>query len=84
MRPAARLALPMRAVGLFTSSVCALKTFEIRVSIEHRARKMREARRPATYARHHAGPTQKTDADGTRHWITRRPFRGRDWQGTGS
>jgi hypothetical protein len=32
---------------------------------------MSEALRPATHARHYAEPPQKTDADGTRHWITR-------------
>src|SRR5271169_2719508 len=29
------------------------------------------ARRKATHARHFAEPPQKTDADGTKHWITR-------------
>ena len=32
---------------------------------------MSEALRPATHARHYAESPQKTDADGTRHWITR-------------
>jgi hypothetical protein len=32
---------------------------------------MSEALRPATHARHYAEPPQKTEADGTRHWITR-------------
>ena len=32
---------------------------------------MSEAMRAATHARHYAEPPQKTDADGTRHWITR-------------
>ena len=27
--------------------------------------------RPATHARHYAEPPQRTEADGTRHWITR-------------
>ena len=29
------------------------------------------ARRKATHARHFAEPPQETDADGTKHWITR-------------
>ena len=32
---------------------------------------MSEAMRAATHARHYAEPPQTTDADGTRHWITR-------------
>ncbi|MEW6645063.1 MAG: hypothetical protein AB1586_31470 [Pseudomonadota bacterium] len=32
---------------------------------------MSEAMRAATHARHYAEPPQQTDADGTRHWITR-------------
>ena len=32
---------------------------------------MTEAQRPATHARHYSEPPQKTDADGTLHWITR-------------
>src|SRR5438105_8091397 len=32
---------------------------------------MSEALRPATHARHYAEPPQKTESDGTRHWITR-------------
>ncbi len=32
---------------------------------------MSEALRPATHARHYAEPPQKTETDGTRHWITR-------------
>ena len=32
---------------------------------------MSEALRSATHARHYAEPAQKTDADGTSHWITR-------------
>jgi hypothetical protein len=32
---------------------------------------MSEAMRAATHARHYAEPPQATDADGTRHWITR-------------
>src|SRR5581483_12440195 len=32
---------------------------------------MSEAMRAATHARHYAEPPQKTDVDGTRHWITR-------------
>jgi hypothetical protein len=32
---------------------------------------MSEALRPATHARHYAEPPQRTDGDGTRHWITR-------------
>jgi len=32
---------------------------------------MSEALRPATHARHYAEPPQKTDPDGSRHWITR-------------
>jgi len=32
---------------------------------------MSEALRPATHARHYAEPPQRTEADGTRHWITR-------------
>jgi hypothetical protein len=32
---------------------------------------MSEALRPATHARHYVEPPQKTEADGTRHWITR-------------
>ena len=32
---------------------------------------MSEAQRPATHARHYCEPPQKTDPDGTRHWITR-------------
>ena len=32
---------------------------------------MSEAMRAATHARHYAEPPQSTDADGTRHWITR-------------
>src|SRR5262249_37103171 len=32
---------------------------------------MSEAQRPATHARHYAEPPQRTDADGSRHWITR-------------
>jgi hypothetical protein len=32
---------------------------------------MTTALRPATHARHYAEPPQRTDADGTRHWITR-------------
>lgn len=32
---------------------------------------MSEAMRAATHARHYAEPAQKTDADGSRHWITR-------------
>src|SRR5436309_2103882 len=32
---------------------------------------MNEALRPATHARHYAELPQRTDSDGTRHWITR-------------
>jgi hypothetical protein len=32
---------------------------------------MSEALRPATHARHYAEPPQKTESDGTRHWVTR-------------
>jgi hypothetical protein len=32
---------------------------------------MSEAMRAATHARHYEAPPQATDADGTRHWITR-------------
>jgi hypothetical protein len=32
---------------------------------------MSEALRPATHARHYAEPPQKSEPDGTRHWITR-------------
>ena len=32
---------------------------------------MSEALRPATHARHYVEPPQNTEADGTRHWITR-------------
>jgi hypothetical protein len=32
---------------------------------------MNEALRPATHARHYAEPPQRTEPDGTRHWITR-------------
>jgi len=32
---------------------------------------MSEALRPATHARHYAEPPQRTQTDGTRHWITR-------------
>jgi hypothetical protein len=32
---------------------------------------MSEALRPATHARHYAEPPQRTESDGTRHWVTR-------------
>jgi hypothetical protein len=32
---------------------------------------MSEALRPATHARHYAEPPQRSETDGTRHWITR-------------
>src|SRR5262249_43183080 len=32
---------------------------------------MNEALRPATHARHYTEPPQRTEPDGSRHWITR-------------
>src|SRR5271166_1854487 len=58
-------ARPTRGATSISSKAPA--AFPSRKSIE----RMSEALRPATHARHYAEPPQQTEADGTRHWITR-------------